>query len=525
MTYTLIPSAAYINMELAAEYGRIPPAFLPVGHSRLYELQIESLQNGDLIFLTLPQSYIVPAFDMAFFSRKGVQIIPIPDGLTLGRSIQYALDLIGKPSDSIRILHGDTLIPDAPLDQMDVVAVGVPPEGYEWGQFAPTKESDSNVLAGYFVLSNPIEFRRSLTLADGSFTLALSFYSKQIELKDIVVNTWLDFGHLQTFYRARCNIHTQRAFNELHLDFQRIRKTAENHKKIDAESSWFRLLPDSLRLYTPAYLGSGVYENGQPWYELEYLPLPSLHELFVFGELSSNSWKKIFQGCVQFIENCREQGQHVKNSRTIHPGGFREAIHCKTTRRLNSWLSSKGLSQDNVWSYRGQKLPSLRQIVASTAQAIGEDSSQFRSVMHGDFCFTNIFFDFRTMRIRTIDPRGGMDDDENSILGDWRYDLAKISHSLIGGYDLVLAGRYRLLETSPFDVTLDFIDAKVLYCAQEQYGAIQVDGMNPKSIQIISIVIHLFLSMIPLHADRPDRQNAFFANALRLYYEYFFDKS
>ena len=145
--------------------------------------------------------------------------------------------------------------------------------------------------------------------------------------------------------------------------------------------------------------------------------------------------------------------------------------------------------------------------------------------MHGDFCFTNIFFDFRTMRIRTIDPRGGMDDDENSILGDWRYDLAKISHSLIGGYDLVLAGRYRLLETSPFDVTLDFIDAKVLYCAQEQYGAIQVDGMNPKSIQIISIVIHLFLSMIPLHADRPDRQNAFFANALRLYYEYFFDKS
>jgi hypothetical protein len=27
----------------------------------------------------------------------------------------------------------------------------------------------------------------------------------------------------------------------------------------------------------------------------------------------------------------------------------------------------------------------------------------------------------------------------------------------------------------------------------------------------------LFLSMLPLHADRPDRQGAFIANALRLF--------
>jgi hypothetical protein len=33
------------------------------------------------------------------------------------------------------------------------------------------------------------------------------------------------------------------------------------------------------------------------------------------------------------------------------------------------------------------------------------------------------------------------------------------------------------------------------------------------------VTIGLFLSMLPLHADRPDRQAAFIANALRLYAE------
>ena len=35
--------------------------------------------------------------------------------------------------------------------------------------------------------------------------------------------------------------------------------------------------------------------------------------------------------------------------------------------------------------------------------------------------------------------------------------------------------------------------------------------------EVVALTIHLFLSMLPLHADRPDRQKAFVANALRLF--------
>ena len=339
MTIALIPSAAYIDMELAAEFGRIPPAFLPVGHKRLYELQHEALKSDERTYLTLPQSYVVPEADLAYFSLHRIQLVAIPEGLTLGRSIQYALDVIGNHVEPIRMLHGDTLIADVPLDPMDVVAVGCPPEGYEWGLFTPEGTSTAHVLAGYFAFSDAVEFRRSLTLADGNFTHALGLYSKCVELKEVVVGKWLDFGHLQPFYRARCNVQTQRAFNALQLNFQRVRKTGLKHRKIQAEAAWFRSLPEALRLYIPAYLGAGASEDGQPWYELEYLPMPSLHELFVFGELSGNSWKRIFQGCVRFIESCKEQTTLLPNIGAVSPFDFRAAIKNKTEERLYPWLS------------------------------------------------------------------------------------------------------------------------------------------------------------------------------------------
>jgi hypothetical protein len=45
--------------------------------------------------------------------------------------------------------------------------------------------------------------------------------------------------------------------------------------------------------------------------------------------------------------------------------------------------------------------------------------------------------------------------------------------------------------------------------------------MTPWDTEIIAIVVHLFLSMLPLHSDRPDRQRAFLANALRLFHDHF----
>ena len=60
------------------------------------------------------------------------------------------------------------------------------------------------------------------------------------------------------------------------------------------------------------------------------------------------------------------------------------------------------------------------------------------SLIHGDFHFGNILFDFGSGHVKLIDPRGefGKSGNADSIgcYGDAHYDLAKFLHGFHGGY-------------------------------------------------------------------------------------------
>ncbi|HFO7122236.1 TPA: hypothetical protein ACHKWC_005668, partial [Escherichia coli] len=62
----LINSAAYVNDDLRAEFGLLPPCFLPLGNRRLYHHQIESLRKAfpeEKIYLSLPEEYHIGRYD------------------------------------------------------------------------------------------------------------------------------------------------------------------------------------------------------------------------------------------------------------------------------------------------------------------------------------------------------------------------------------------------------------------------------------------------------------------------------
>ncbi|WP_033137302.1 hypothetical protein, partial [Aeromonas finlandensis] len=52
---------------------------------------------------------------------------------------------------------------------------------------------------------------------------------------------------------------------------------------------------------------------------------------------------------------------------------------------------------------------------------------------------------------------------------------------------------------------------------EKDFKDIILSGLSYCESEIIAITIHLFISMLPLHEDRPDRQVAFINNAFRLY--------
>ena len=62
----LIASGAYIASEFQIELGKIPPAFLPLANTRLYEYQIKDLRNAfpdEEVYLSLPKSFSIPSMD------------------------------------------------------------------------------------------------------------------------------------------------------------------------------------------------------------------------------------------------------------------------------------------------------------------------------------------------------------------------------------------------------------------------------------------------------------------------------
>ncbi|EHY2851767.1 capsular biosynthesis protein, partial [Escherichia coli] len=114
-----------------------------------------------------------------------------------------------------------------------------------------------------------------------------------------------------------------------------------------------------------------------------------------------------------------------------------------------------------------------------------------------------------------IDPRGIDFDDAINIYGDIRYDLAKILHSAIGKYDYIISDRF-FVEDDGVKITLDIavggVDLRKIIKKEFKKSIFDYQ-------EILAITITLFLSMLPLHYDRPDRQTAFIATAINLYKE------
>ncbi|MFM5906263.1 MAG: hypothetical protein ACKOPO_01525 [Novosphingobium sp.] len=511
MPVALITSGSYVDAELAAEFGRLPPAFLPLGHKRLYEVQAALL--GQDVHLSLPASFIIPQADRERIADLGIQIVAVPDGLRLGESIRFALEMIGRSEAPVRLLHGDTIIQDLP-EGFDVLAVGDPPEAYDWGLASPGASGDTNeVLAGYFAFSDGRALRRALAVANGDFLGALDAYGQSNGLKNQPVKQWNDFGHLQTFYRSRCTMRIQRAFNDMAISFSRVEKSSADRTKIEAEANWFENLPPPLRLHAPAYLGRGNGNGGDASYCIEYLPTPTLHELFVFGAVGEGHWRQILGGCFAFMESCL-----IHAPAPAADDCLLRLTEGKTAGRLDAFLARQGIDAGQEFAYRGKRTPSLHRIARIASEAIDSGKAGLGGVMHGDLCFTNVFYDFRTRRIRAIDPRGSIDG-EQTVLGDLRYDLAKLGHSLIGGYDFILADRFAASGYAGGDMEIAFPADSPMPLLRSVAGEFDLRGRRLGDRENIGIMIHLFLSMLPLHADHPHRQQAFVANALRLFAE------
>ena len=138
----------------------------------------------------------------------------------------------------------------------------------------------------------------------------------------------------------------------------------------------------------------------------------------------------------------------------------------------------------------------------------------YHSIMHGDLCFNNILYDTFSETLKTIDPRGGLNDQTMELKGDIRYDVAKLTHSASGHYDYMVNNLFQLSihqNTINFSFPLRPNHHILRSCTQQ---LVENLNLSHKEIQLFTAL--LFLSMPPMHSENPKRQEIMFAQGLLL---------
>lgn len=520
----IISSGAYVVPEFQVELGRIPPCLLPLGNKRLIEYQIRLLKNSFLeepIFVTLPDDYELSQSETRLFDDTGIEVIPVSSSLSLAQSLLYALSVVdvNYQGSILRVLYGDTLFKEITSLEENCIATGITNDGYDW-HFESTLGAEQDMLslgsawAGYFSFSNIRHLIRCLAQARGSFIDVVNLYDERYAMRRHHFDGWLDLGHVNTYFQSRSKLTTERAFNKISIRENILYKTGEPIAKIQSEAMWFSSLPLEIKAYTPYLLDEGN-DGGSYFYCLEYLSCLPLNEIFVHGKQSDFFWLNVVDKINGFLLKATQKSLSNNIQKEIE-SDFNSLISHKTYQRLNEYAQQNNFDLDHAFTINGVQIPSVKQITNICIDLVTAMPAM-PAIIHGDLCFSNILYDSRLGQVKLIDPRGMSFDGKQTIYGDQKYDIAKLAHSIIGLYDLIIADCYLYSENNIYNVELHFELSKDLLSFQKKFKGSIINGVAVKDI--MPIVVLLFLSMLPLHFDRPDRQKAMLANAARLFYD------
>lgn len=542
-TLVLIPSALFIDYELRKEYGHIPPVLMPFeGHKVITELTQRYAHEAMDLFIGSHQGYELLA-NYCEITRLHVNLINVGKTFDLGHTIYKMLCSIDIESyKEIIINFGDTLLSspflteqhDTPYDHLYTSKVQ---DTWHWTIIDPKtpslsfihKEGQDNgqpndAVVGVIQLSSPLRFKALLTyVISQSFELnteslfeALKQYDQAIPIKIIAVDSkdWIDVGHLEQIDKLRATL-LAREFNTLQIDQNKgiIIKKSENKKKLLDEINWYLSLPKELHYSSPRILDYSCSPE-DPFIMMDYYGYPSLADMFVHGSIPIQKWQLIFKQ-LQWLLNEWKSFSGDEDDETTYHYQYEMYVTKTKTRLQQCPLTDELKAVASCQSINGKEVMSLEQIVDaldSLFLTMIDGQKQKTSIIHGDFCLSNILFDTRQNTFRVIDPRGSFG--VPSIYGDPHYDVAKLRHSVVGLYDFIVREQFYYERNNQHIQFMPFSTSNH-QSIQNAFEELVLINYHLPTIQYIEAL--LFLSMLPLHQDSPTRQIGLLIKGMELF--------
>ncbi|WP_254761523.1 phosphotransferase [Natrinema marinum] len=538
----IVPSAVLVPDELRLDVGSIPTGLIPLQGRPILERIADTYEEIDL-------TKVVAVSESGDLIREYVdrsayewEVIDVGETVSVGDTILRTLESLSVEmlaNSDLYINFADTLVePVQRVSGRDYISYTEEDRSYRWttfdisgGEIDTVTEKYSSVdegtrptFVGQFGITNARAFQDDLKVAvetnsqglDPFYQGLLSYLSDhQYSLRE--PDVWLDVGHLDTYHRAAKEFLNAREFNELEVNEKNvIAKHSDDTSTLISEINWYNQIPNQLQPYLPR-LYDWSTDVQDPYIEMEYIGYPSLSDLQLYGSHGDHIWDNVFHRLFDMLAEFRQF--KVESSSSVIQNSLKEIYLAKTRRRLSALHDSgraDAMFEAESVCINGRSYPDVSTIleeIEDLVYSVGLLDQEEFSVIHGDLCFPNILYDPRNGILKLIDPRGEFG--EFTIYGDPRYDVAKLRHSVAGHYEHLINGRF----SASYDPESASIDYEIYTTDRQKarkshFDALleERDGISLKTVKLVEGL--LFLSMVPLHADSPSRQQCMLAQGI-----------
>lgn len=302
-----------------------------------------------------------------------------------------------------------------------------------------------------------------------------------------------------------------RFFNMLSGDDHTVIKKSENLEKIKKEYEFYYLLPEDMKQW---FVRPYDYkeEGNVASYTMKRYHMTDLAIRYVHGAIKTTEFDEIMDNLFYFIAHRKVKKVSVEEYEFAATGLY----IAKAEERVAKLKTMEGYDQiaqsiATLTPYKDideiiEKYKGLYKSIRT-----GKKFEPVQVVGHGDLCFSNILYNHDANLCMLIDPRGALTEDD--LYMDPYYDLAKLSHSVCGHYDYFNSDLYTIVMDSNMQARIN-VD-----CDNREYVRIFKSYLEKNGLDLRLIRLYeasLFLSMLPLHMDRPQKVFAFILNAVAI---------
>jgi hypothetical protein len=316
---------------------------------------------------------------------------------------------------------------------------------------------------------------------------------------------FVDISDISPFLAFMSGATEARHFNSTVQSGGVFRKRSRDKAKMRGEYRYFHIADEAMkRFLLPTF--DYVEDADGATYAMEHLSVPDAAIQIVHNTFNEASFGRLLDSFLAFIA---ARSQKQVGAAEVSRFGQRDIVE-KLDRRIEQLLASPvGQQLDGLLSSAGPH-GSLGEMVDRCRRVLtaGLEGSRidFLALGHGDPCFSNILYNSEINLFRLIDPRGAENREDAFVHP--LYDLAKFSHSVLGGYDFVNGGLAECRLDAQMKLTL-VLDRGGPPAWMKTIFRARLAALGWDLRLVRAIEASLFLSMLPLHIDSPEKLPAF----------------